>query len=65
MAVTTRNRNNPLIWECDGQPSTAQFLPGGVNGLTLPLLMIDRTTRTLYAVDTNGALVSLVAVPVS
>lgn len=54
------NRNNPLVWECDGQPTASNFQPGGLVGLTMPVLMVERTTRTVYALDSTGTVVKLV-----
>lgn len=64
MSVTVRNRNNALLWECDGQPTAADFTPGGVAGLTLPMMMIDRTSRTLYFLNASGDVVQLAPVAV-
>jgi len=62
-ATEIRGRNNPLICECDGVPSADQFRPGGVLGLTLPYLMIERTTRALYSRDSSGAVVQVLESP--
>lgn len=64
MGVFIRNRNNALIQECEGEPSADNFQPGGVASLTFPIMLIDRSTRTLYFLNASGDVVKLVPVPV-
>src|SRR3990167_3392235 len=54
-----RNRNSGIIQESEGAPTAEQFLGGGVQGLTYPFLIMDRTTRTLYAKRANGNVINV------
>jgi hypothetical protein len=48
-----------LIAECLGAPPPEFFKNGGLLGLTTPYLAMDRTTRTLYARNSAGAVVTV------
>lgn len=48
-----------LIAECLGTPPPEFFKNGGLLGLTTPYLAMDRTTRTLFARNSAGAVVTV------